>query len=64
MDPNMMESLFDNAVNPQGIRIEAGILVKDRINLRVSYFEATVGTELPTLDKAQWRFGMDYRLVK
>jgi len=63
LDSNTMETLFDNRVKPQGIRMEAGVLVKDRINLRLSYFEATRGAELPTLDKAQWRFGMDYRLA-
>lgn len=64
LDLNTMQALFDKSINPQGIRLEAGVLVKSRINLRLSYFEATVGAELPTLDKAQWRFGMDYRLTK
>jgi hypothetical protein len=64
LDSNTMEAFFDNRIKPQGIRLEAGVLVKDRINLRLSYFEATQGRNLPTLDKAQWRFGMDYRLAR
>ena len=64
LNSSTMEALFGNRIKPQGVRLEAGVLVKDRINLRLSYFEATRGTELPNLDKAQWRFGMDYRLVR
>ncbi|HKK38606.1 MAG TPA: hypothetical protein VJ949_04275 [Cryomorphaceae bacterium] len=64
LDSNTMETFFGSRIKPQGIRLEAGVLVKDRINMRLSYFEATRGTELPTLDKAQWRFGVDYRLVR
>jgi len=63
LDPNTMESFFGSRVKPQGIRAEIGVLVKDRINLRLSYFEATQGRSLPTMDSAQWRFGMDYRLA-
>jgi len=57
------KTLFYHRIKPQGIRLEAGVFVKDRINLRLSSFEATLGRSLPTLDKAQWRFGMDYRLA-
>jgi hypothetical protein len=64
LDSNTMEAFFDSRKKPQGIRLEAGVLVKDRIKLRLSYFEATQGRSLPTLDKAQWRFGMDYRLAR
>lgn len=62
MDGNTMESMFRNRVRPQGVRLETGILIKKRINLRISYFEATQGRGLPTLDKPQWRFGVDYKL--
>ncbi|MFT6174359.1 MAG: hypothetical protein ACJAZC_001968 [Cryomorphaceae bacterium] len=58
------KTLFYHRIKPQGIRLEAGVLVKDRINPRLSYFEATQGRRLPMLDKAQWRFGMDYCLAR
>ncbi|MFT6998606.1 MAG: hypothetical protein ACJAQ4_002368 [Cryomorphaceae bacterium] len=64
LDSNTMEVFFDNRKKPQGMRMEAGVLVKERINHRLSYFEATQGRSLPTLYREQQRLGMDYRLAR
>ena len=64
MDPSGLERYFDQRTMPQGVRFETGVFIKKRLNFKLSYFQALSGLELPTLDKSQWRVGLDYRLGK
>ncbi|WP_316814482.1 hypothetical protein [Pedobacter nyackensis] len=61
-----LQEFFGSAVNdiPQGIRFEMGCFVKDRVNIKLSYFKAVSGKDIPTLNDGQFRLALDYSVFK
>lgn len=61
-----LKDLFGQMVTdtPHGPRIEFGIYIKDRVNIKLSYFKTAVNTNIPTLNDSQFRLAFDYNVSK
>jgi len=61
-----LKSYFGEAVNqlPAGPKIEMGILIKNKVNIKLSYFKAVSGERIPTLNDGQFRLALDYSVFK
>ncbi|WP_276374312.1 hypothetical protein [Chryseolinea sp. H1M3-3] len=65
MSQSDLETFFgEDAEIPQGPRIEAGILIKDKVNIKFSVFIPNSGSGIPTLDSNQFRLALDYKVAK
>lgn len=50
--------------SPNGPKIELGILIKEKVNIKITIFKALSGDDLPTLNKEQYKLAFDYNLFK
>jgi hypothetical protein len=50
------------STNPSGIRIEGGILIQDRVNVKLGAYLPQTGRDLPTLGAPAWRLALDYNV--
>lgn len=65
MSSSDLQSFFGaTAENPRGPRIEAGILIKDKVNVKFALFLPDSGSGIPTLDTNQFRVAFDYKVNK
>ncbi|WP_285056593.1 hypothetical protein [Pedobacter ginsengisoli] len=65
MSKSDLSSYFGNTASvPHGPKIELGILVKNKVNIKLSYYKAVGTTNIPTLDKNQFRLALDYSVFK
>jgi hypothetical protein len=59
-----LEELFGpDAERPHGVRIDGGIFIQGRINVKVGVFLAVGGEDLPNLDGPALRFSFDYKVA-
>lgn len=64
---NNIEEFFNiNTTNEilHGPRIEMGIFIENRVNIKLSFMKIINDENIPTLDKGQFRVGLDYSVVK
>jgi hypothetical protein len=45
---------------PHGPRVEIGCFIQNRVNIKLSYYKAIGGKEIPTLNDSQFRLALDY----
>lgn len=66
MDKSGLSEYFGATANsvPQGVRLEMGIFVERRVNIKLSYFKASAGKNIPTLNDGQFRLALDYSVFK
>lgn len=59
-----LDELFGPTVaeRPHGVRLDGGIYIKDRVNIKVGTFIAGGGDGLPNLGEPQLRFALDYKV--
>lgn len=62
---NRLQEYFgEDSEQPHGVRIEGGLLIRNRVNVKAGVFIPTAGKQLPTLDKAAVRFALDYNVSR
>ena len=61
-----LKSYFGEKVDqlPSGPKLELGILIKNKVNIKLSYFKAVTGQNVPTLNDGQFRVALDYNVSK
>jgi hypothetical protein len=61
-----LETVFGPSVaeNPHGFRSELGMLIKDKVNIRLGIFLAQGGDQLPSLDEPVFKLALDYKVSK
>jgi hypothetical protein len=45
-------------------RLELGILIQDKVNVKLGGYIPQTGKDLPTLDKKAWKLAFDYKVSK
>jgi len=66
MSQDDLKTFFGNNQGqmPSGPKIEMGIFIKDRVNVKLSFYKAITGKDIPTLGDSQFRIGLDYSVAK
>jgi hypothetical protein len=60
-----LEAVFgENMESPAGLRFELGILIQDKVNIKLGGYIPQAGKSLPTLDKTAWKIAFDYKVSK
>jgi hypothetical protein len=61
-----LQSYFGNNISsfPHGPRFEIGCFIQNRVNVKLSYYKAIGGDDIPTLDNSQFRIALDYNVFK
>lgn len=66
MSKDDLRSFFgDDALSaPTGPKIELGIFIESKVNIKLSFFKPVTGTKIPTLSSNQFKLALDYSVSK